>query len=243
MIRKAEGRDYDDGSICTDLPACPAGNPLAWQWRIRRRSYRALLRMLNREADASANVLDLGAGVGWLSNRLREAGYCPCAVDLSSDRSDGLGAARHFSQDWPRVIAEFDRLPLEAGSTDVAIFNASFHYSTDYAETLSEAKRVVRPGGLIVVLDSPVYHSKCSGERMLEEQAAGFEKRFGTRSDSLPVRGFLTWGELEQLAGRLGLEWHVHKPWYGLRWAARPWIARLRKRREPASFVLLWART
>ncbi|MDQ2996103.1 MAG: hypothetical protein M3R61_03465, partial [Chloroflexota bacterium] len=46
-------------------------------------------------------VLDLGAGVGWLSNRLAELGHVPCAIDLNLDLRDGLGAAQHYDGDWP----------------------------------------------------------------------------------------------------------------------------------------------
>jgi hypothetical protein len=38
------------------------------------------------------------------------------------------------------------------------------------------------------------------------------------------------------------VQWDVHHPWYGLRWAMRPLIAKLQGRREPSSFRLYVAR-
>ena len=39
----------------------------------------------------------------------------------------------------------------------------------------------------------------------------------------------------------LGLRWRVFPPWYGWRWALRPWRARLLRQREPSTFALLVA--
>jgi hypothetical protein len=41
------------------------------------------------------------------------------------------------------------------------------------------------------------------------------------------------------LAAALSLRWRFIQPWYGLRWALRPWLARLRGHREPATFQLI----
>jgi SAM-dependent methyltransferase len=186
-------------------------------------------------------VLDLGAGVGWLSNRLAGLGCYPCAIDLNLDPRDGLGAARHYGGDWPCVQAEFDHLPLAASQADLVIYNASLHYSTAYRATLAEALRVLRPGGRIVVLDSPIYRRDASGRQMIAERQAAFARDHGTRSDALPNVGYLTWAMLRELGRELGLCWRIIRPWYGWRWALRPWRARLMRKREPSTFALLVA--
>ena len=86
-----------------------------------------------------AAILDLGAGTGWLSHRLARLGHYPCAVDLTIDRRDGLGAARHYTPDWPLVQSDFAHLPLGAAQVDMVVYNASLHYSIDYRTTLREA--------------------------------------------------------------------------------------------------------
>jgi SAM-dependent methyltransferase len=192
--------------------------------------------------NSGLRVLDLGAGVGWLSNQLALLGHQPCAIDLNLDPRDGLGAARHYSGDWPRIQAEFDRLPLADQQADLVIYNASLHYSADYRATLTEALRVLRPGGQIAIMDSPIYRRAASGRQMIAERQAAFARDHGTRSDALPSVGYLTWAMLRDLGRDLGLRWRIIRPWYGWRWALRPWRARLARKREPSTFALLVAR-
>jgi SAM-dependent methyltransferase len=244
-IRRAEGRGGESSDYYRRLPQCDPSHPIAWQWRIRQKTYAMLSRRVlpgiasRAQGDSPLRILDLGAGVGWLSHRLTQAGYRMCAAELSLDPTDGLGAARFFPDQWPRVRAEFDRVPLASGSIDCVIFNASVHYSSDYMVTLTEALRVIRPTGHLIVLESPVYEREEAGRQMAEARHQQFHRQFGTRSDALDSREFLTWGMLDELADALGLRWTVHRPWYGVKWALRPWRARLLRRREPSRFVIL----
>lgn len=240
-IRLAEGRGSDDPGFYRSLPDCPDDHPMAWQWSVHRRTFSCFRDRVLAGLRAGSEILDLGAGTGWLSNRLAQLGYRPCAIDLSCDDHDGLGAARHYAPAWPRVQAEFDHLPLGDSCADAAVFNASLHYSTDYARTLSEALRVLRPGGSIVILETPVYTSEASGRRMVEERHAMFLQCYGTRSDSIPSVEYLTWARIDALAEELGIRWRVLFPWYGIGWALRPWIARFKGAREPSRFPILQA--
>ena len=187
-------------------------------------------------------VIDVGAGVGWLSNRLHELGHFPHAVDLTIDDDDGLGAARHYGPPWPRYQAEMDALPFADAQADVVVYNASLHYSTDYVRTLGEARRVLRPGGVVVIMDSPIYGRDEAGRQMVAERHADFERRFGTRSDSVASIEYLTDAMLSDIGTRLGIRWVRHRTWYGWQWALRPWKARLRRRRQPSQFVVLVGR-
>jgi SAM-dependent methyltransferase len=125
---------------------------------------------------------------------------------------------------------------------DLVVFNASLHYSTDYAATLREALRVLRPRGTLAILDSPMYSDPTSGERMVQERRARFLATYGFASDALPSEHFLTSARLATLASDLGLEWQVHRP--VLDW--RSWLGRtvggIRARREPARFPVIVGR-
>src|ERR1700730_10728692 len=179
LIRRAEQRASDDPAYYLGLPECPPEHPIAGQWDLRRRTFAAFTRRVLPRLGPGLRIVDLGAGVGWLSHRLALLGHHPMAVDLTVDERDGLGAARHYQPGWPRVQAEFDRLPLPAGAADLVAFNASLHYSTDYEGTLREALRVLAPGGAIAVLESPIYRRPESGRQMVEERHADFARRFG----------------------------------------------------------------
>ncbi len=239
FIRRQEGRNYrDDPSEYLALPFALPTNPRSAEWSIRSRTYRLLIdRVIG---PSPLRILDLGAGNGWLSYRLAKAGHEPCAVDLTINDMDGLGAARHYQHAlgrmFPRCQAEFDALPFPDDSFDLAIFNASFHYSCDYAVTLRETLRVLRVGGRVVVADSPVYHDGESGRKMLGEWHEHAEREFGVRSDAMPSLGYMTVKGMESLGRQLGIDWQHRVPGYGWRWVLKPWFARLTHRREPAQF-------
>jgi SAM-dependent methyltransferase len=238
-IRRAEGRGSADAAYYLALPDPLPNDPLGWQWTMRATTWRHLSDRILPSYGPNLRVLDLGAGVGWLANRLQALGHDPVAIDLSVDNLDGLGAARHFDSNWPCMQAEFDRLPLASSQADLIIYNASFHYSTDYRATLLEARRVLRPGGSVVVLDTPVYRRPESGQRMMAERHRQFEATFGTRSDSVPSIEFLTDAMLGELALDLGVRWRRSIAWYGWAWWWRPWKARLQRKREPSRFITL----
>ena len=96
--------------------------------------------------------------------------------------------------------------------------------------------RCLRPGGTVIIADSPWYKRAESGEEMLRERRSIFEKKFGTPSNSIASREYLTDDLLQALEKRLRINWRIYHPSYGVRWALRPLIARLRRKREPSRF-------
>jgi len=239
-VRIAEGRGTYNAATLRALPDCPESHRLAGQWNIRAISFACLLRLLKDRLKPHDKVLDLGAGTGWLCHRLALNGFSPCAIDLSADIHDGLGAAGNFDTDWPRLQAEYDRIPIGDGAVNAVIYNASFHYCVNQERSLREALRVIAPGGMLVILDSPIYRAASAGEQMIEEQQQYFVRLIDKRSDALPSTGFLTWRRLKALSDEFNLAWRFERPWYGIRWALRPVMAKLRGRREPATFAIAW---
>jgi SAM-dependent methyltransferase len=163
------------------------------------------------------------------------------AVDLQTNSQDGLGALKYYEGSILSLQAEFEHLPLTCGQIDVAIFNASFHYATRYFDTLREILRILTPGGLVAILDTPVYRDSESGRQMVQERQAQFTRLYGFPSDSIPSENYLTEERLAELGRELDLDWHVHTPWYGMRWAVRPYLGKLRGQREPARFMVISA--
>jgi SAM-dependent methyltransferase len=249
FVRRAEQRGSDDPEFYLSLPYCDRMDRNAWQWAIRAKTYNYIERKILPDlhgADAqSLAVLDLGAGNGWLSYRLARLGHRSVAVDLQTNIYDGLGAGMHYQSVlpilFPRVQAELDHLPLADEQFDCAIFNASFHYSENYDCTLAEAIRCLRPGGTVMIADSPYYRREESGMQMLAERRKSFEESYGFASNGLASLEFLTRERLLALEARHDIEWRVHRVWYGTRWAMRPVVAKLRKRREPSRFRIYTA--
>src|SRR5215469_60635 len=185
-VRTKEGWGSPAADYYLGLPFRDRTGKHTWIWEIRART---LLHILHRilpnvegRAGSGLHILDIGAGNGWLSYRLAKIGHFPVAVDLLDDDRDGLGAARHYltqlQQKFPRFQAEMDCLPFESDQFDIAIFNASFHYSADYERTLREAMRCLRASGLVIIADTPFYWRDESGKQMLEERRVLFEQQF-----------------------------------------------------------------
>jgi SAM-dependent methyltransferase len=245
-IRAAEGRGSRDKSYYLALPHEDTTGNNSGQWKIRAKSYDYLIRQVLKPLSDGEAVLDLGAGNCWLSYQLARRRYRPIAVDLLTNSQDGLGAAIHYQNELgssiPRFQAELNCLPFQDGQFDVVIFNASFHYSENYETTLREALRCIKPNGLVVICDTPLYSQEASGKQMIAERRAYFRDRFCTASDSVESQEFLTDERLRRLEEALSIHWTVYRPWYGWRWAMRPWVARLRRRREPSKFRIYVAR-
>jgi ubiquinone/menaquinone biosynthesis C-methylase UbiE len=235
-IRHYEGRGSQDEAYYRTLPYHPSND-----WRIRATSFNAFIKKVMipiEENKKPLQILDLGAGNSWLSNHLASRGHVVAAVDLTINDFDGLGCHRFYKSTFMSVQAEFDYLPFPDRSVDIVLFNASLHYSVNYEQTLREAQRVLDVDGKLVILDSPVYHDSESGRSMVWEREEQFTKRYGFASNSLRSENYLTYHRMDDLAKKLGITWLYIRQFYGIRWALRPWLARLRNSREPAEFGL-----
>ena len=247
-IRHAEGRGSQDAAYYLALPFRDLTGRLQDQWTIRAKSWRYLeqgvLPSIEKQFARPLRIADLGAGNCWLSHRLALRGHHPVAIDILGDSLDGLAAGRHYQSKtaFPRVNAEFDNLPLASGSLDVAIYNASIHYSTDYRATLSEIRRCLAPSGCFLIVDSPVYRRREHGEAMVRERHQQFQSTYGFASDTLASIEFLDEPAIAELARDLGISWRIYRPWYGWQWAARPWKARWNGKRPPSRFWILRGR-
>jgi SAM-dependent methyltransferase len=107
-------------------------------------------------------VADIGSGTGWAQPLL--AGFGVIAFDILPTRPSG-GALT--------VRADMRRLPLRDSTIDAAFFSASIHYVAP-AEALAEAARVLKHGGLLVAVDSPIYRNDDSRARAASRSAAYF---------------------------------------------------------------------
>jgi SAM-dependent methyltransferase len=245
-IRHAEGRGSEEPAYYHALPDRDLTGTNCAQWRIRARSYHhfadTVLAEMERQSGRPLDIVDLGAGNGWLSYRLSQRRHRVVALDIFPDARDGLGALTHYAMRLQGVLAEFDHLPFREASFDLAIYNSSFHYSSDYRRTLAEARRCLRASGRVVIVDSPLYRRAEHGERMRAERQASFEAVYGFRSEALRSIEFLDENMLAELARELDIEWRFSQPWYGWNWALRPWKARLRGGRPPSRFGVLLGR-
>ena len=164
------------------------------------------------------------------------------ALDWRRDTVDGLGAgaayADYLATPFSRVAASFDAIPIRP-VFDLVVFNAAIHYSSSLGRTIAEAVRVSRPGGRVVILDSPFYRRPDDGDRMVAAKQDTARREWGDRAAALlalPAIEFLTPDRLAEASAPYGLTWRHHRVWYPLWYELRPLRARLQGRRRPSRF-------
>ena len=134
---------YED--FWADAPADP--EPGEWE---RRRA------LLLGEARPGDRVLDLGCGAGRFVAALREAGAEPIGVELAE------AALERARANVPgadlRLVEDDGSLPLEHASVDLVWCSEVLEHIPDTAHLLLEVRRVLRPGGRLLV--TVPYHGR-----------------------------------------------------------------------------------
>jgi len=104
---------------------------------------------------AGRRILDAGCGSGPLFAELRDRGAIVTGIDASSGMLD-LARQRLGDGADLRVADLLSPLPFSDGAFDDVIASLVLHYLEDWGPTLAELRRVLTPGGrLIVALDHP----------------------------------------------------------------------------------------
>jgi SAM-dependent methyltransferase len=236
-IRERDGYRQASSEYYRALPDVSADDPQFVVWQVRRESFDRLRKLLlSRFRSGEPAVLDLGAGNGWLSNRLAHAGCRPVAVDVLEDDRDGLGACRHYDIAFPRVLADFDDLPFAVRQFDAVIFNGSLHYAPDVSASLARAGTLLAPGGVLAVVDSPAFMCEDDGDSMCARNRERFRRDYGVASPEQPGEGYVTLPRLDAAAAALGLAAHFFESRGPLRWAAGRFVTRVRHRLVPPKF-------
>ncbi len=107
---------------------------------------RAFLRTHVRPGE---RALDLGCGTGWLTAELAEAGAKPVGVEIATAALERARAA-HPALDF-RLAPIDGALPFEDCSFEVVWASEVIEHVADTARWLSEARRVLAPGGRLLV--------------------------------------------------------------------------------------------
>jgi 2-polyprenyl-6-hydroxyphenyl methylase/3-demethylubiquinone-9 3-methyltransferase len=127
-------------------------DPEPWAWRQRRA-------LLLGEARRGERVLDLGCGAGRFVAALREAGVDAVGVDVAAA---ALERARRVAPGADlRLVEEDGSLPLEHRSVDLVWCSEVLEHVADVSHLLLEARRVLRPGGRLLV--TVPYHGRLQG--------------------------------------------------------------------------------
>lgn len=229
-VRAAEQRELTPTEV-RQLPSMRADHPLAEMWRQRAASHERFRTAIAELQPGKA--IDIGAGCGWLAADLARHDWMCAALDVTVEGGDGLAAARHHAEPLLLVRAEMESLPFASDSVDLAVFNASLHYAVSVKAALEEAARVLRPGGMLAVLDSPVFSDSTAGRTMVAELAEHIERVHGLAAAPHEGPGFVTVDDLANF------DFHRRDDVGGLHGKLRKWRGARRAGRETAARPLL----
>jgi len=159
-IRQQEGRLYRDVEV-KKLPYASTGNPHYREWQLRAKSWERLKKHLTKQRPAPVRLLDLGCGNGWVTARIaRLPGWEQTHLTgMEINREELTQAKRLFALpnvQW-RIADIFDENAFAPASLDCILVNSVIQYFPDLPVLLGRLLEVLRAGGEIHLLDSPVY--------------------------------------------------------------------------------------
>jgi len=103
----------------------------------------------------AVEVADLGCGEGHLTIEAARWAKHVTAIDRSQDvlaRGRALARRRKLNNiTWKR--GDLEKLPLKDRSMDIALLSQALHHAEQPDRALAEARRILRPGGRVVVLE------------------------------------------------------------------------------------------
>jgi|GEM_PF-1749338 len=118
-------------------------------------------------------MLELGAGSGWLTCSWAARGYQCIATDISMDLKLELSPILMEREGvyFDRIVADMTRLPFTS-AFDVVFVSASLHHACSLSASVSEAARVLRPGGMLVIINEPMHgFIRRSGKKFIDQAA------------------------------------------------------------------------
>lgn len=121
-------------------------------------AYGFIIRAMN--IPIPARILDIGTGVGALTQHLAKMGYDLTCVDVNNDF---LEVIRRTSISLPNqvdcVLSNMEELDLKQ-QFDAVLFMESFHHSLNHRETLKKAVNHLKPNGIIAFAAEPIIKSE-----------------------------------------------------------------------------------
>jgi ubiquinone/menaquinone biosynthesis C-methylase UbiE len=122
-------------------------------------------------------IADLGAGEGAFSLLLAQRAKKVIAVDTSAKMIEVAReqALRHDVKNVDYRLGDMEELPIESSSVDIVFFSQSLHHALHPERAVSEANRILNPGGRIVILDL-VKHRFEEARELYADEWLGFSE-------------------------------------------------------------------
>ncbi|MDQ8190750.1 metalloregulator ArsR/SmtB family transcription factor [Roseibacillus persicicus] len=122
-------------------------------------------------------VADLGAGEGTAAQLFAQRAAQVIAID-NSPKMVEFGqdlAKKHQLPNLEFRLGEIEEIPIEDNSVDLALLSQALHHAQNPGKALTEAHRILKPGGTLVVLDL-LQHSFEQARELYHDLHLGFSE-------------------------------------------------------------------
>ncbi len=105
-------------------------------------------------------IADLGAGEGTISQLMAQRAKKVIAID-NSEKMVEFGSAlarQHGIANLEYRLGDIEEVPIRSATVDLAFLSQALHHAVHPDRALAEARRILKPGGRIAVLDLNRHH-------------------------------------------------------------------------------------
>jgi SAM-dependent methyltransferase len=142
--------------------------------------------------EPAGTIVELGAGSCWLSAALSALPGVERAigVEFSRRRLEELAPVAIAALGAPpekvtRVLADFNEPGVADGSADLVVFDSAFHHAADRLHVAKVARRLLRPGGKLLLFREPTL------ALLRRNRDHGIEDEYGSFESEDTRRGYL----------------------------------------------------
>jgi malonyl-CoA O-methyltransferase len=151
-----------------------------------------------RQGHQEGNILDVGMGTGWFTNRLK--GLFPEARVFGVDSAAGMVArAAGLEENFHPLRADARALPLRDGALGLVTSNLAYQWVGNLPEAFAENRRVLREGGLMAM----TMFGRDTFQELFDALARARELSGG---DPLPLCRLATAGEVRRALEQAGFK-------------------------------------
>jgi ubiquinone/menaquinone biosynthesis C-methylase UbiE/biotin operon repressor len=105
-------------------------------------------------------IADLGAGEGTISQLMAQRAKKVIAID-NSEKMVEFGseiARKHGIANMEYRLGDLEDVPIRSGTVDLAFLSQALHHARHPERAAAEARRILKPGGRVAVLDLNRHH-------------------------------------------------------------------------------------